>query len=401
MANPDPLIQRGERVLFPNYARFPLAIKKGRGCRVFDTAGREYLDFVAGVAVTSLGHCHPKVTVAVQKQAQRLVHCSNLYYNVPQVELAEALVEVSFGDKVFFCNSGAEANEAAIKLARKAMGPDRFEIITALRSFHGRTLTTVAATGQDKVKEGFAPLPPGFVHVPYDDVDAVAKAVTPRTAAVLVEPMLGEGGVISPSPGYLAGLRELCDREGILLMYDEVQTGLGRMGHFFGYQESGVAPDVMTLAKGLGNGFPIGALVATDRVAQAFGPGTHGSTFGGGPLACAAALAVVQNLRDDPWFLDNTRRMGARLKTGLEALATRHPRIRSVRGHGLLVAAEMAGPARPLADACLANRLLVSLVGGGETVRFSPPLIVREEDVDEALSRFAQALDATRIGETA
>ncbi len=392
VAKPNPIITRGEQVLFANYARFPIAIKKGRDCRVFDWDDNSYLDFVAGIAVTSLGHCHPKVTVAVQKQAQRLVHCSNLYYNAPMVELAEALVAASFGDKVFFCNSGAEANEAAIKLARKAMGPNRYEIITVERSFHGRTMLTVAATGQDKVKEGFSPIPPGFVHVPFDDVDAMEQAITDRTAAIMVEPILGEGGVLTPSPGYLAALRKLCDRHGILLIYDEIQTGMVRCGTLFGYQADGVAPDLMTLAKGLGNGVPIGALIATERTAKAFVPGTHGSTFGGGPLACAAALAVIQTIQDDPWILENTNAMGDKLRTGLTALSGRFPHLTGVRGKGLLIGAQLDVPARPVAEACMAGGLLVSLVGGGDTIRFSPPLTVREADVDEALTIFAKAL---------
>jgi acetylornithine/N-succinyldiaminopimelate aminotransferase len=392
VATTDSIIARAERVLFSNYARFPVALTKGRDCRVYDAEGRAYLDFVAGIAVTSLGHCHPKVTVAIQKQAQRLVHTSNLYYTLPQVELAEALVAASFADRVFFCNSGAEANEAAIKLARKAMGPDRFEIITVEGSFHGRTLNTMAATGQAKVKAGFDPLPPGFVHVPFDDVDAVAKAVGPRTAAVMVEPVLGEGGVRLPAPGYLAELRALCDEAGILLIFDEIQTGIGRLGTLFAHEKDGAVPDAMTLAKGLGNGFPIGALLATDRRAAALGPGTHGTTFGGGPLACAAAMAVLTALREDPWLLENTVRMGERLQKGLKALAARSGRIREVRGRGLLVGCELDAPARPVAQACLELGLLVSLAGES-VVRFSPPLTVREADVDEAVALLGKALD--------
>jgi len=392
VATTDSIIARAERVLFRNYARFPVALTKGRDCRLYDAEGRAYLDFVAGIAVTSLGHCHPKVTVAVQKQAQRLVHVSNLYYTLPQVELAEALVASSFADRAFFCNSGAEANEAAIKMARKAMGPTRYEIITLEGSFHGRTLNTMAATGQDKVKAGFDPLPPGFVHVPFGDVDAVAKAVGPATAAVMVEPVLGEGGVRLPPPGYLKELRDLCDREGILLILDEIQTGIGRLGTLFGYEPDGIVPDAMTLAKGLGNGFPIGALLAREACASALTAGTHGTTFGGGPLACAAALAVLKTLREDPWVLENTVRMGGRLMDGLTALAAKHPVIRQVRGRGLLVGCELDRPARPVAEACLAQGLLVSLAGSG-VIRFSPPLTVREGDVDEALGLFARALE--------
>jgi len=391
LSSSSAIIHRAEQVLFANYARYPLTITKGRDCRVYDPDGREWLDFTAGIAVTSLGHCHPKVTVAIQKQAQRLVHISNLFYTEPQVALAEALVAASFADRVFFCNSGAEANEAAIKLARKAMGPKRFEIITTTQSFHGRTLTTMAATGQDKVKQGFNPLPPGFVHVAYGDMDAMRQAVGPQTAAILVEPVQGEGGVNVPPPGYLADLRALCNREGILLMFDEIQTGIGRCGTLFAYEQDGVAPDVMTLAKGLGNGFPIGALLARAETAQALGPGTHGSTFGGGPLACAAALAVLETLRDDPWILENTNRMGQRITSGLEKLATTHTVIRQVRGQGLLIGCELTVEARPVAEACLEAGLLLA-TAGPHVVRFMPPLTVRDADVDQALDIFATVL---------
>jgi acetylornithine/N-succinyldiaminopimelate aminotransferase len=392
VATTDSIIARAERVLFRNYARFPVALTKGRDCRVYDVDGRGYLDFVAGIAVTSLGHCHPKVTVAVQKQAQRLVHVSNLYYTLPQVELAEALVAASFADRAFFCNSGAEANEAAIKMARKAMGPTRYEIITLEGSFHGRTLHTMAATGQAKVKAGFDPLPPGFLHVPFGDVGAVAKAMGPATAAVMVEPLQGEGGVRLPPPGYLAELRALCDREGVLLILDEIQTGVGRLGTLFAYEQEGIVPDAITLAKGLGNGFPIGALLAREACAGALTPGSHGTTFGGGPLACAAALAVLDTLGEDPWVLENTRRMGKRLMDGLAQLAARTPAIREVRGRGLLVGCELDRPARPVAEACVAQGLLVSLAGD-QVIRFSPPLTVRDTDVDEALGLFARALE--------
>jgi acetylornithine/N-succinyldiaminopimelate aminotransferase len=388
----ESIISRADRVLFPNYARFQVALTKGRDCRVHDADGRVYLDFVAGIAVTSLGHCHPKVTVAIQKQAQRLVHTSNLYYTLPQVDLAEALTAASFADRVFFCNSGAEANEAAIKLVRKVMGPERYEIITVEGSFHGRTLNTMAATGQQKVKAGFDPLPPGFVHVPFDSVEAVAGAVGPRTAAVMVEPVLGEGGVRLPSPGYLSDLRALCNREGILLVFDEIQTGIGRLGTLFAYEQEGVAPDAMTLAKGLGNGFPIGALLARDVHARALTPGSHGTTFGGGPLAAAAALAVVKALREDPWVLSNTVRVGERLRAGLGTLAARFPMVREVRGRGLLVGCELDRPARAVAETCIGLGLLVSLAGEN-TIRFSPPLTVRDADVDEALTLFAKALE--------
>ncbi|MDD5435071.1 MAG: aspartate aminotransferase family protein, partial [Nitrospira sp.] len=272
------------KYIMNTYKRLPLFITKGRGNRIYDGDGKEYLDFVSGIAVNNLGHCNPRVTIAFQKQAQRLVHTSNLFYTEPQVALAKLLVENSFADKVFFCNSGAEANEAAIKLVRRYgydKGNGRYEIITALNSFHGRTLATITATGQDKFHKGFAPLVPGFVYAPYNDIDSLKKAVTDKTAAIMLEPIQGEGGVNIPDNGYLEHVRKICDDHGILMVLDEVQTGIGRTGKLFGYQHSGMEPDIITLAKGLGNGLPIGAMLAKDNVAQSFSPGTHASTFGG------------------------------------------------------------------------------------------------------------------------
>ncbi len=385
-------MHRADQVLFGNYARFALALTNGQGCRVVDASGHAYLDFTGGIAVSALGHCHPKMVAAIQEQSQRLLHTSNLYYTEPQVELAEAIVSSSFGDRVFFCNSGAEANEGAIKLARKAMGPDRYEIITTLASFHGRTLTTMAATGQDKIKDGFHPLPSGFVHVPFDDLDAVAAAIKPHTAAVLVEPVQGESGVNMPSDDYLPGLRALCDEHGILLMLDEVQTGVGRCGSLYAYQLAGIEPDVMTLAKGLGGGLPIGALVAREALAGTLGPGTHGTTFGGGPMVCAGANVVMQSLLENSYLLDNVQEMGDRLQDGLRTLAERFSTIVQVRGQGLLIGCQLDQPSRPVVQSCIDAGLLVT-AAGGNVVRFSPPLNITEADVDEALTRFSQAMD--------
>lgn len=382
-------IDDAHRYLMSTYARFPLVLSKGRGTRVYSREGREYLDFVAGVAVNNLGHCHPKVTVAVQKQAQRLVHTSNLYYTEPQTRLAKALVTHSFADKVFFCNSGAEANEAAVKLARKAArvagGPDRYEIITAAGSFHGRTLGMISASGQPKLQVGFEPLAPGFINAPYDDVAAMSKAITDRTIGIMVEPVQGEGGVRVPGPEYLAGLRRLCDERGLLLILDEVQTGIGRTGTLFAYEQSGVAPDIMTLAKGLGNGLPIGAMLATERVAKAFTPGSHAATFGGNPLACAAALATIDTILDDGYVLDNCRRMGERLVHGLRGLQRKHAVIQDVRGVGLLVGAALSTPAREIVLQCMQRGLLVN-VTADSVIRFVPPLIVSQEEVDQAVA---------------
>src|SRR2546422_5514574 len=299
----EEVMQGAQKYLMDTYARYPLALARGQGTRVFDVEGREYLDFLAGVAVNVLGHCHPKVTLALQQQALRLVHTSNLFYTEPQIKLARILVDHSFADKVFFCNSGAEANEAAIKLARRWAhakdGAGRFEIVSMLNSFHGRTLATLTATGQEKVQKGFEPLPEGFRHVPFNDVDGLASAVSAKTAAVLVEPVQGEGGVRVAAPAFLKVCRDVTRERGALLIFDEVQTGIGRTGRLFAYEHFGIAPDIMTLAKGLGCGMPIGACLATDEVASVFTPGSHGSTLGGNPLACAAAVAVLEVILED------------------------------------------------------------------------------------------------------
>jgi len=372
------------------YTRQPLIIHKGRGTRVYDPNGKEYLDFVGGVAVNNLGHCHPNVTVAFQKQAQRLVHVSNLYYTEPQVKLARLLVEHSFADKVFFCNSGTEAIEAAIKLVRKfsreKFGPDRYEIITMEQSFHGRTLAAVTATAQPKYHKGFEPLVPGFRYVPYNDLKAVSNAISDRTAAILVEPAQGEGGVRIPDPDYLPGLRKLCDEKGLLLVLDEVQTGIGRTGRLFGYEHSGIEPDIMALAKGLGSGLPIGALLAKDSVARAFTPGSHAATFGGNPLVCAAAIATLEVLLEEGFILDNCRRMGEYFVERLKGLQQRHPCVVSVRGLGLLVGMELAIDGKPIVQDCLEEGLLINCTMD-RVLRFVPPLIILKEEIDLLINR--------------
>ena len=295
------------------YGRYPVVLRKGRGMKVWSSEGKEYLDFVAGVAVDILGHCHPRVVVAIQKQAQRLIHVSNYYFIEPQIKLAKLLVQHSYADKVFFCNSGAEAIEAAIKLARKyvkeQVNPERFEIITAEGSFHGRTYAALSATGQEKFHKGFEPLVPGFVHIPYNDIAALKNAVTEKTCAVLLEPIQGEGGVRVPDQDYLKQVRDLCNENNLLLILDEVQTGMGRTGKLFAYEHFGITPDIMTIAKGLGGGVPIGAMLATDKVAAGFQPGNHASTFGGNPLVCAAAVATIETLLEDGFILDQCKRM--------------------------------------------------------------------------------------------
>jgi acetylornithine/N-succinyldiaminopimelate aminotransferase len=371
------------------YNRYPVMLRKGRGVKVWSSDGREYLDFVGGVAVNILGHCHPKVVVAIQKQAQRLIHVSNYYYIEPQIKLAKLLVTHSFADKVFFCNSGAEANEAAIKLARKYakehFGRDRFEIIAAQNSFHGRTLATLTATGQEKFQKGFEPLMPGFSHVPFNDMDAITKAVTGNTCAVLLEPIQGEGGVRIPDEDYLKQVREFCNEHNLLLILDEVQTGMGRTGKLFAHEHYGIVPDIMTLAKGLGGGVPIGAMLATEGVAAAFQPGNHASTFGGNPLVCAAAVATMETILEDGFILDQCNRMSIYFVERLEELKTKFPgAIREVRGKGLLIGMELTREGDPIVRACLEKGMLVNCAAGN-VLRFIPPLILQRKDIDQLI----------------
>ena len=381
-------IARGEEHIARTYGRYPLVAVKGEGCRLWDADGNSYLDFLAGVAVNNLGHCHPKVVAALQQQAATLLHCSNYYHIPSQIELAELLCAHSFGDRVFFCNSGAEANEAALKLARKYSaqrnGGTRFEVITALASFHGRTIGTISATGQDKVKDGFAPMLAGFRYVPFGDAAALEAAVTPNTGAVLLEPVQGEGGVNVPPAGYLRQVRDICDRHDLLLIYDEVQVGCGRTGHLFAYQHDEVAPDIMTLAKALAGGPPIGAMVATEAVAAAFGPGSHGSTFGGNPLVTAAAVAALRVLVEDG-VLEHCRAVGDYLRDRLEEMRQRYSFIKEVRGRGLILGMEMTIPGAEIVNEALRQGLLINCTVGN-VLRFLPPLIVTREEIDEALT---------------
>jgi len=381
------IIARSDRYLIPVYARAPLAIVRGEGTRVWDADGRSYLDFFSSTVVTALGHCHPAVVAAITAQAHRILHVSNLHYSEPQARLAELLVTHSFADRVFVCNSGAEANEAAIKLARRygqRDGGGRFEIITALGSFHGRTLATITATGQEKVRVGFEPLPQGFRYVPFDDVAAVEAALSRQTVAIMVEPLQGEGGIRVPQPDYLRRLRELCDHHDLLLVLDEVQTGMGRTGPLFAYERARVKPDIVTLAKGLGGGVPIGAMLATERVAKGFDIGAHASTFGGNALTNAAAIAVIETLLGEG-VLANCERMGERLRAGLERLRDKHAIIRDVRGQGLLLGAELAKPAAPVVERCRDAGLIINATV--QTVlRLTPPLTVTADEIDEGLA---------------
>ena len=370
-----------------------LAIVRGEGMRLWDADGREYLDFFAGIAVCNLGHCHPAVTQAISEQAARLVHVSNLYYMEPQAELAALLCKHTFADRWFFCNSGAEANEAAIKLARRywsQKGTPKPGLITAKASFHGRTLATLTATGQPKLQEGFEPLLPGVKYVEYDDLASLESAIDETTGAVMLEPIQGEGGVRVPSDDYFKGVRELCDRNEVLLILDEVQTGLGRTGTMLAHTQLGMTPDIVTLAKGLGNGVPIGAMGCTEEAASGFGPGTHASTFGGNPLCAAAAVATLNTLLE-PGFIERAAQVGEYLFDRLRQLAAKHDCIVEIRGRGLMVGIELTKSVVPLLDAMLEAGVICG-PAGPKVLRFLPPLIVTESQVDHVIERLDTAL---------
>ena len=376
------------------YTRFPIALVRGKGVKVWDADGKEYLDFVSGIAVNNLGHNHPAVVRAIQRQSKTLVHVSNLYHIGPQSELARDLCRHSFADRVFFCNSGAEANEAAIKLARR-YGSERlggkYEIISMHNSFHGRTLATLTATGQEKVRLGFGPLPSGFLQVPFEDLEAAEKAIGEKTVAILVEPIQGEGGVVVPSEEYLQGLRGLCDSRRILLIFDEVQVGMGRTGKLFAYEHFGVEPDIMTLAKALGGGLPLGAMLAKDKVAQSFVPGTHASTFGGNPLVCAVGIVVLNTLLQGG-VLDHCVKMGRHLFQGLQSLQDRFDFIREVRGKGLILGMEIDRESSKIVAECMDSGLLILSAGHNNVLRFLPPLTVKKKDVANGLSILEKVL---------
>lgn len=381
--------QRGNKVFIGNYARYPVAMVKGEGCRLTDADGRDYLDFLSGIAVCSLGHCHPAVTEAISRQAAELVHVSNLYYTRPQTELAELLVANSFADKVFMANSGAEVNEAAIKLARIYSGEGKYGVVSLAGSFHGRTLATVAATGQPKFHEGFEPLPAGFDYAPFGDLAALEGMISESTCAVMCEPLQGEGGVRPLDRDYLKGIRELCDRHGLLLIFDEVQTGMGRTGSLFAYQQLGVVPDIMTVAKALGNGLPIGAMLTTEKIAAALVPGTHASTFGGNPVASAAAVAVLGKMLEEP-FLPGVIERGDYFRAQLQKLAEEYPGLATgVRGMGLILGLTLTEQGvehgTAMVNAMFEKGYLINFAGGA-VLRFVPPLIVEKSEIDQLIA---------------
>jgi acetylornithine aminotransferase/acetylornithine/N-succinyldiaminopimelate aminotransferase len=387
--------KKGDAVFAGTYSRFPAAMVRGEGCRLWDADNREYLDFLAGIAVCSLGHCHPAVTEAVCAQAKKLMHVSNLFYTEPQTELAELLTANSFADRVFMANSGAEANEAAIKLARIHSGKGRYEIISLSGSFHGRTLATVAATGQLKFQQGFEPMPAGFVHAGFGDPDELEKLINPTTCAILCEPLQGESGVRPLEPAYLQQIRHLCDKHNLLLIFDEVQTGMGRTGTLFAYEQLGVTPDIMTLAKALGNGLPIGAMLTRSDIAASFTVGTHASTFGGNPVAAAAGVAVMKTMLADGFF-NAVQEMSTYFTQRLEAVAADFPQLCSgVRGCGMLLALVLTEKGIEHGTAIvqqLFERGCLINFAGARVLRFIPPLTVSRADIDQLINELSGVL---------
>ena len=394
-------LEQSGRVLVPNYRPQPITLIRGEGCTLWDAEGKSYLDLMGGIATVALGHCHPAIRAALNDQSEKLWHVSNLYSTEPQLDLATRLIEHSFADRVFFCNSGAEANEVALKLARRHafVGPEdqggggpRHEIVAFDGSFHGRTLFTVTATGNPAYREGFEPVVPGIFHVPFGDLDATRKIVGPNTAAILVEPIQGEGGVRPANADFLHGLRELADASGALLVFDEIQTGMGRTGTLFAYEQYGVVPDIMTLAKSLGNGIPIGAMLTSDAIAESLTPGSHGSTFGGNPLATACGAAVMRELTERG-VLKHAARVGAHLGMRLDELRERigEDKIIETRGMGLLRGIELDQSPVAVVDACRERGVLV-ISAAGNTLRFAPPLIITEEQIDQGLAILEEVL---------
>lgn len=388
--NPEEIIGLYNKYVMSTYTRVPLVMARGKGIKVWDVQGREYLDFFPGWAVSGLGHCHLRVVKVLRRQAKQIIHVSNNYYHLLQAKLAKKICESSFEGKVFFSNSGAEANEGAIKLARFLGNPDRFEIISMQGSFHGRTLATLAATGQEKYRQGFEPVVAGFKQVPFADFEALRQAVTPQTIAVLLEPIQGEGGINVAPEEYMQNLREFCNERNLLLILDEVQTGMGRTGKLFCYQHYGVEPDIMTLAKSLGGGMPIAAMVAKQEIADTLKPGTHASTFGGSPICSAAALAVFEAIEKEN-LLANVKRMSDYLFERLNGLKTKHSSIKELRGKGLMIGIELNREGKTVVEKCIEMGLLINCTQE-RVLRLMPPLIVTKKDIDKAISILDKAL---------
>lgn len=381
--DPKKTIRLYHDYVVPCYTKTPLVLERGQGTRVWDSAGEEYLDFFPGWAVSGIGHCHKRVTEAIKRQAERLIHVSNNYYHDQQGLLAQEVIRHGFPGKVFFCNSGAEANEAAFKLARKLGNPTRNEIITMDRSFHGRTLGAIAATGQSKFREGFEPGVEGFKSVPFNDFSALEKAVSPKTIAIMLEPIQGEGGVRVADKQYLTQVRRLCNDKKMYLILDEVQTAMGRTGKMYCYKNFGIEPDIMTLAKSFGGGFPIGAMVAKKEIADTLQPGMHATTFGGSPLACAAALATLEAI-DKEKLLNNAVIMGAHLFKKLNELKRKYAIVKDVRGMALMAGVELGVEGKPVYEECLKKKLLINCTQGN-VLRLMPPLVVKEKEIDRAI----------------
>ncbi|MBX7244679.1 MAG: aspartate aminotransferase family protein [Candidatus Sumerlaeaceae bacterium] len=396
MKNADHYKQLAAKYSTPNYGERAIVLARGEGCRVSDADGREYLDFLAGISVNNLGHCAPVVTKAIAEQAGTFVHCSNLYVIPTQVELAKRLVELSFADRAFFANSGAEVNEGAIKLARLYSkthhGPGRHEIITMRNSFHGRTIATITATGQDKIQAGFEPLLEGFHYATFNDIESVRALITNKTCAIMLEPVQGEGGVTAATAEFLREVRAECDKHDLLLIYDEIQCGMGRCGRLFAHQVYGVEPDIMTVAKALGNGFPIGAMLTRERIAEVLKPGTHGSTFGGNPLACAVGLAIVNEMVDKK-IPERAERIGAYFREKLAEALGHMEIVRGFRGIAMMVGIELVHPGADVVKECAARGLLINCTMGN-VLRLLPPLIATEAECDKAVAILADVLKA-------
>ena len=384
MKSNQELIKLTNKYVAKNYGRYPIGLVRGKGTAVWDASGKKYIDFVAGLAVNNLGHCPPTVVKAIRKQAGKLLHVSNLYHIEPQSQLASELTRLTFADKFFFCNSGTEANEAAIKLVRRWFydngQPKRFEIITMNDSFHGRTMASLSATAQKKIHTGFTPLLPGFKYVPFNNIAALKKALTKKTCAVLIEPIQGEGGVNLAQETYLKTLRKICNEKGILLIFDEIQTGFGRTGRLFAYERYKIKPDIITLAKALGGGIAIGAMGSTNKIIESFSPGTHGATFGGNPLACAASLASLKTLTKKG-FLKKTSSTGDYFLEQLYGLRKKFSMIREVRGIGLMLAIELDRPGAEVVTNCMKEGLLINCIQQN-IIRFLPPLIITRKEID-------------------